>query len=186
MPKNIGMMGTSRGGSTGLLAVDDKMRARFAQNADVFKAVVAVYPGCTSHFQVKTASRTKLLVQLAKNDEVAPPAQCRQVLSEMKDGGLDVVVTEYEAPHAWDSAVNGRRVRIPDEQSFGTCNFVIDASGIRTERTTGIRITSPRLAAGAIAGCSKDGAYAGSDRQVAARSLAELIAFFRHHLMPRS
>lgn len=178
--KNVGAMGTSRGGSTLILASDEKLRRRFASGDLRFAAFVAVYPGCSTHLKSKSASSTKLLVQLAAHDRYFPPDQCRTVYDEMKTQGFRITKTEYEAPHGWDSG--SKSMTLPNEYNYGSCNMVVDATGIPVETKSGIRIDSVEAAKRAFKACGKLGAALGGDEKARAASSAELVTFFKREL----
>ncbi len=178
--KNVGAMGTSRGGSTLILASDEKLRRRFSIGDLRFAAFVAVYPGCSTHLKSKSASSTKLLVQLAALDRYFPPEQCRTVFDEMKSQGFRITKTEYEAPHGWDSG--SKSVTLPNEYNYGSCNMVVDATGVPVETKSGIRVDSVEAAKLAFKACGKLGAALGGDEKARAASSSELVTFFKREL----
>jgi dienelactone hydrolase len=179
--RNVGLMGTSRGGSAALLAADDQMRKRFSRSGLGFKSITAVYPGCVNQFAHKTPSSATVLVQLAANDEHFPPQQCRDVVGQMKKSGFDISSTEYAAGHGWDIGTV-KRAEIPNEFNYGNCNIVIGEDGIGKEQTSGIRITSEETVTQAYGSCRKKGAYVGADKAVAEKSYRELSGFLERTL----
>jgi dienelactone hydrolase len=178
--KNVGAMGTSRGGSTLILAADEKIRKRFAHGDLRFSAFAAVYPGCSTHLKTKSPSSTKVLIQLASEDQYFPPDQCRKVYDEMKSAGFRLEKTEYKAPHGWDSG--GKAAILPKEYNFGSCNMVVDSTGIPVEMNSGIRIENADSARKAYQKCGRLGAAIGADEAARRKSSSEVLMFFKREL----
>ncbi len=180
--RNIGAMGTSRGGSTLVLAADERMRARFQTGKTSFKSVAAVYPGCSTQLELKTPSSTRVLVQLGKQDTYFSPARCRKVIGAMKTAGFPVLTTEYNAHHGWDAG--GPPTRLANEMSYGNCDMLVQSDGVPVEQSSNIRMDSAASSREAFSACGVRGAYVEGNEAVKRESTNELIEFFSREFRP--
>ena len=98
----IGISGYSVGGTTAMLAADQRINETSLAGGRRFAALLPVYPACQVRFRYPEPTGVPMLLLLAGNDDYSPSSFCEQYAGEAAAAGYDVKLRKYEnALHGW-------------------------------------------------------------------------------------
>jgi dienelactone hydrolase len=130
-PARIGIMGFSKGGSTTLLATDQRMVRALTASDSPFKLHISIYPGCQVFPENLQATGAPVRMLLGEKDNFTGISGCFEVEAKLKAASVPVSTTVYTgAFHSWDE--NFSPIRIEDKSSQD-CRYALrDGGGVAT------------------------------------------------------
>lgn len=180
-PDRIAVLGFSKGGIAALYSAFDRVRE--AANGRRFAAHVAHYPWCGLILREPVTTGAPVLIQSGGDDDIAPVGLCRDLVSGMQGGPVELVVYD-DARHAFDHPALGSIPWVPVTGMIpGDCRFAEQADGSFLELSTGRPVTGDDLRDVLVA-CGRRGAEAGGDAEAASAARQRLIAFLDAALVP--
>jgi len=134
--RRIGIMGFSKGGSTTLLAEDERFVRALSRDGQAFRLHIPVYPGCQAYPESVRPTGAPVLMLLGSNDLATGIRGCFEIEQKLKRAGVPVRTIVFEgAYHGWDEDIRP----IPfDDVSTEDCRYVLkDGGGIAGGRPDG-------------------------------------------------
>jgi len=115
-PDRIGVMGFSKGGTSALLASDERAARGLSSNSSMFALHVAIYPGCQTYPENPRLRTPKVVILVGERDNYAGIAGCNEIQEKIARSGTDVNLVKLDgATHSWDE--NVQRFRVEDVSS---------------------------------------------------------------------
>lgn len=177
----VAVFGFSKGGIAALYSAFERLRA--AAGGRRFAAHVAHYPWCGLTLRDPVTTGAPVLIQIGGDDDITPPAPCRDLAAAMEGGPVELVVYDG-ARHAFDHPTLGSIPWVPVTGMIpGDCRIAEQADGSFVERTTGLAVTGDSLRDVLVA-CGRRGGEAGGDAEVAAQARQRLLDFLGAALAP--
>jgi dienelactone hydrolase len=134
--RRIGIMGFSKGGSTALLAEDERFVRALSRNGQAFRLHIPIYPGCQVYPESVRPTGAPVLMLLGSNDIATGIKGCFEIEQKLKRAGVPVRTIVYEgAYHGWDEDIRP----IPfNDVSTEDCRYILkDGGGIAEGRPDG-------------------------------------------------
>ena len=123
----IGIMGFSKGGSTSLLASDQRFTS-LSKTKSAFKLHIPIYPGCQTFPAVLQPTRAQVHMLLGSEDNFTGISGCFEIEQKLKESNTPTKITVYKgAHHGWDENVS--LIRSYDVSSED-CRWILHDSGV--------------------------------------------------------
>lgn len=184
--ERIGLLGFSKGGIAALYSAFATSRQTLAAADYGFAAHVAYYPWCGVEFYDLETTGAPVLIEAGAEDEVAPPALCRELVAriEAEDPGARISLSvQPDSLHAFDHPLLSMFSDLPVAAMLPTeCRFREVEPNLFVEETTGRVATEDNLT-DIFETCSRDDARAGGNEAAAEQALEETRAFLRRYLL---
>jgi len=98
----IGISGYSVGGTTAMLAADQRLNETSLAAGRSFAALLPVYPACQVRFRNHKLTSAPMLLLVAENDDYSPAEFCEEYVEEVSSAGFDVQINKFrDAQHGW-------------------------------------------------------------------------------------
>lgn len=189
-PAKIGVMGFSKGGTVSLYASRRDFLNRLKKRLPAvrpFALHVAFYPWCGNFWTDMRTTGMPVYALIGARDTYTGVEPCLEWVRRSRAAGADVSSTVYPgATHGWDG---DNTWRLESGQNFSQCVFEQQADGSWKERVSGIQFID---ASGqrdrdayrrAVGRCMSRGVSGGLHLETKTRSMADLKARVRRHLL---
>lgn len=182
----IALVGFSKGGIAALYSAFATSRRALAAADYGFAAHVAYYPWCGVEFHDLETTGAPVLIEAGAEDEVAPPALCRELIDKIETEHPNAEIelsVQPDSLHAFDHPLLEIFEDLPIAADFPTeCRFREVEPNLFIEETSG-RVATEESLADIFEACSRDDARAGGNEAAADRAQEETEAFLRRHLL---
>lgn len=123
----IGVMGFSKGGSTALLAVDQRFVDTFSKTKTPFAMHLGIYPGCQSFPENLRSTGAPVYFLLGGKDNYTGISGCFEIEKKLKNAGNFVQLKIYpDGLHSWDEDAKPFKV---DDVSTADCRWILKDGG---------------------------------------------------------
>lgn len=178
---NIALVGFSKGGIAALYGALESIRS--AYGSERFAAHAAFYPWCGLRPRNVTTTGAPVLMQMGDNDNVTPAALCRDLVTSMAGGPVDLVIYPG-VRHAFDHPTLDGLDWVPVTGMIPSdCLIEETHPGVFVETTTGATVDGASLR-DVLTACGRRGAEAGGDAEAAAEARQALLDFLAAAFLP--
>jgi len=188
-PRQVAVMGMSKGGSVALQAADprEQASARKRMGAGIFAAHVPLYPGCSTQYR-NPKMTAPVLMLIGEEDDYTGVKSCSAYVDRIRAAGGKVEFKTYRgASHGFDGDTSTHRTFwVSTAQNFRDCEFFIEDDGRYVSRA-GTVIDPKNVSASmqiARRECMRLGATVGANSSAKSQAFADISAFLKGNLKP--
>jgi dienelactone hydrolase len=177
-PKQIGVIGFSRGGIVALATALEPFRRAVLDGDLRFAAHIPFYPSCDINFVSAHLDGSPILMLLGGKDDYTPAAPCLAYADELREKGVRVSVMVYlNAYHAFDRDIPLQYYE--QDPSARNCHGRVDLDAGTFMMQRGDRALTGSDAVAEVKQCFTTGVNYGGDTEGREKSPIEVAAFLK-------